>query len=226
MQIAHALPLGGQCNLHVSVMIHIILKYFPHLSEEQQKQFLLLKELYEDWNAKINVISRKDIDALYERHVLHSLAIAKFIAFKAGTQILDVGTGGGFPGIPLAMVFPEVHFTLIDSIGKKIKVATAVAEAIGLKNVTLKHENVKEEKGRYDFVMSRAVMNASELLKMSRKNLKKEQRNALPNGIICLKGGDLSEETDQLHHYNEIIPLTDYFTEPFFQTKKILYIPT
>ena len=172
----------------------IILKYFPQLSEEQQRQFDALDALYRDWNAKINVISRKDIDNLYEHHVLHSLAIAKVINFRPGTEILDFGTGGGFPGIPLAIMFPECHFKLIDGTGKKIRVAQEVAQAIGLKNCEPAHLRGEEEKGKYDFVVSRAVMPLPDLMKIVRKNISKTQRNALPNGVICLKGGDLQAE--------------------------------
>lgn len=203
----------------------IIYKYFPSLSENQHQQFDRLGELYGDWNAKINVISRKDIQELYERHVLHSLAIAKFICFKEGTKVLDVGTGGGFPGIPLAIAFPDCHFVLIDSIGKKINVATDIARQIGLRNVTLLHENAKEEKGHYDYVVTRAVMAAPELIQLVRRNISKTQRNELANGIICLKGGDLDAETSSFAGKCRIVALTDYFEEPFFETKKILYVP-
>ena len=167
----------------------IIRKYFPQLSEEQQRQFEALDALYRDWNAKINVISRKDIDSLYEHHVLHSLAIAKTIKFRPGTEILDFGTGGGFPGIPLAILFPECHFKLIDGTGKKIRVAQEVANAIGLKNCHPEHLRGEEEKGKYDFIVSRAVMPLPDLVKIVKKNISKSQRNALPNSIICLKNG-------------------------------------
>ncbi|MFA6820000.1 MAG: 16S rRNA (guanine(527)-N(7))-methyltransferase RsmG [Bacteroidaceae bacterium] len=203
----------------------IIAKYFPSISEQQQQQFNLLYALYQDWNAKINVISRKDIDALYERHVLHSLGIAKFITFNDGTRILDVGTGGGFPGIPLAILFPHCQFTLIDSIGKKINVATNIVHEIKLSNVILLHENAKEEKHLFDFVVTRAVMNTSELIKLIRKNIAHAQLNDIANGLICLKGGNLEEETSSLHHKFTIKSLSDYFDEDFFETKKILYIP-
>lgn len=203
----------------------IIAKYFPSISEQQQQQFNLLYALYQDWNAKINVISRKDIDALYERHVLHSLGIAKFITFNDGTRILDVGTGGGFPGIPLAILFPHCQFTLIDSIGKKINVATNIVHEIKLSNVILLHENAKEEKHLFDFVVTRAVMNAAELIKLIRKNIAHTQLNDIANGIICLKGGNLEDETSSLHHKFRIKSLSDYFDEDFFETKKILYIP-
>lgn len=185
----------------------------------------MLDELYREWNNKINVISRKDIDSLYEHHVLHSLSVGKYIHFTASTDILDVGTGGGFPGIPLAILFPECRFRLIDSIGKKIRVANEVATALELTNVTCIHRNVKEEKTRYDYVVSRAVMNAPELLHLVQKNISHTQRNAIPNGLICLKGGDLSEELAELKRWYELTPICEYFSEPYFETKKILFIP-
>ena len=188
-------------------------------------QLARLDELYREWNDKINVISRKDIDNLYEHHVLHSLSIGKYISFRPATSILDVGTGGGFPGIPLAILFPECRFHLIDSIGKKVRVATEVAKAIGLRNVRCTHENVKEERGRYDFVISRAVMNALELTRLVQNKISRVGNNALPNGIICLKGGDLSEELSNLNRWHELTDISDYFSEPYFETKKILYIP-
>jgi 16S rRNA methyltransferase gidB len=202
----------------------IILKYFPQLTERQREQFAALDALYHDWNAKINVISRKDIDNLYEHHVLHSLGIARMIRFKAGTQIMDLGTGGGFPGIPLAILFPDTRFHLVDSIGKKIKVCTEVASALGLDNVTTRHCRAEEEKGRFDFVVSRAVMPLDDLLKIIRKNIAREQRNALPNGLICLKGGELDKETVAVKHHCMVTPLSDYFEEEFFETKKVIYV--
>lgn len=202
----------------------IILKYFPQLTERQREQFAALDALYHDWNAKINVISRKDIDNLYEHHVLHSLGIARMIRFKPGTQIMDLGTGGGFPGIPLAILFPDTRFHLVDSIGKKIKVCTEVASALGLDNVTTRHCRAEEEKGKFDFVVSRAVMPLADLLKIIRKNIAKEQRNALPNGLICLKGGELDKETVTVKHHCVVTPLSDYFEEEFFETKKVIYV--
>ncbi|WP_337363862.1 16S rRNA (guanine(527)-N(7))-methyltransferase RsmG [Prevotellamassilia timonensis] len=202
----------------------IIFQYFKDINDEQRAQFRALGPLYQEWNAKINVISRKDIDNLYMHHVLHSLGIAKVVNFKPESNILDIGTGGGFPGIPLAILFPNCKFKLIDSIGKKTKVAAAVANAIGLKNVVVEHRNVIEEKNKYDFVVSRAVMNASDLVKLIRKNVSKEQRNALPNGLICLKGGDMTEEIAPFRNHSEIWDLKSYFDDEFFDTKKVMYI--
>ena len=203
----------------------IIQKYFPHLTEKQCNQFDSLYNLYTDWNAKINVISRKDIENLYEHHVLHSLGIAKMITFRPGTKIMDLGTGGGFPGIPLAILFPECKFHLVDSRGKKIRVATEIAASIGLQNVTFRHARAEEEKQTFDFVVSRAVMPLSDLIKIARKNISSKQQNALPNGIICLKGGELDHETMPFKHKVIIQSLSDQFEEDFFQTKKIVYVP-
>ena len=203
--------------------MEIIRKYFPNLTEDQISKFSQLDELYHDWNAKINVISRKDIDNLYEHHVLHSLAIAEMIRFKPGTKVMDLGTGGGFPGIPLAIMFPETTFHLVDSIGKKIKVCQEVDNALQLKNVTTQWCRAEEIKDKYHFVVSRAVMPLADLVKIIKKNISTEQINALPNGIICLKGGELEKETLPLKKQTEIYPLTDYFEEPFFETKKIVY---
>jgi 16S rRNA (guanine527-N7)-methyltransferase len=203
----------------------LILKYFPNLTELQKSQFEALYPLYIDWNEKINVISRKDIENLYEHHVLHSLAIAEIIRFQPGTTILDVGTGGGFPGIPLAILFPESSFVLIDSIGKKIKVGTEVSTAIGLKNITLKHQRVQEEKGKFDFVVSRAVMPLGELVKLVQKNISKTAKNALPNGLICLKGGELQHEILPYKKVAELFEVSDFFKEEYFQTKKAVYVP-
>lgn len=202
----------------------IIFQYFKDINDEQRAQFRALGPLYQEWNAKINVISRKDIDNLYMHHVLHSLGIAKVVNFRQGSNILDIGTGGGFPGIPLAILFPNCKFKLIDSIGKKTRVAAAVANAIGLKNVVVEHRNVIEEKNKYDFVVSRAVMNASDLVKLIRKNVSKEQRNALPNGLICLKGGDMTEEVAPFKNHSEIWDLKSYFDDEFFDTKNVMYI--
>ena len=201
-----------------------ILHYFPTLTEKQKEQFAALDALYRDWNAKINVISRKDIDNLYEHHILHSLGIAKIIRFRPGSSVLDIGTGGGFPGIPLAILFPEVKFHLLDSIGKKVKVAQAVAEAIGLENVRCSHRNVMEDKEKYDFVVSRAVMQMSDVVKLIRKNVHHEQKNSLPNGVICLKGGDIQSEMRPFKHCCEVWPLSTYFEEEFFETKKVAYV--
>ena len=202
----------------------IIFQYFKDINDEQRAQFRALGPLYQEWNAKINVISRKDIDNLYMHHVLHSLGIAKVVNFKPGSNILDIGTGGGFPGIPLEILFPNCKFKLIDSIGKKTRVAAAVANAIGLKNVIVEHRNVIEEKNKYDFVVSRAVMNASDLVRLIRKNVSKEQRNALPNGLICLKGGDMTEEIAPFRNHSEVWDLKSYFNDEFFDTKKVMYI--
>ena len=205
--------------------MEIILKYFPHLTEEQHRQFTALYDLYLDWNAKINVISRKDIENLYEHHVLHSLAIAKVIDFKPGTTVMDLGTGGGFPGIPLAILFPETKFHLVDSIGKKVRVANEVADAIGLKNVTFRHARAQEEKQLFDFVVSRAVMPHSDLIEIIKKNISKKQINALPNGLICLKGGELQHETLPFKNKTVIYNISDFFGEEFFETKKVVYVP-
>ena len=202
----------------------IILKYFPDLTETQKEQFGALYDLYTDWNSKINVISRKDITNLYEHHVLHSLGIAKFIQFKPGTRIMDLGTGGGFPGIPLAILFPDSTFHLVDSIGKKVRVATEIANAIGLKNVTTRHCRAEEEKRKFDFVVSRAVMPLGDLIKIIRKNIRQEQHNVLPNGLICLKGGELEQETMPVKHKTMLYDLKDEFTEDFFKTKKVVYV--
>ena len=205
--------------------MEIILKYFPDLTEEQRKQFAALYDLYIDWNSKINVISRKDIENLYEHHVLHSLGIAKIIQFRPGTSIMDLGTGGGFPGIPLAILFPETKFHLVDSIGKKVRVATEVANAIGLKNVTFRHARAEEEKQLFDFVVSRAVMPLADLIKIIKKNISHKQQNALPNGLICLKGGELQHEIQAFQKQAIVVELGDHFKEEFFQTKKVVYVP-
>ena len=206
-------------------MMDLISKYFPQLTDRQLAQFEALDILYRDWNAKINVISRKDIDNLYEHHVLHSLAIAKAINFRAGTKVLDFGTGGGFPGIPLAILFPETEFKLIDGTGKKIRVAQEISHAIGLTNCRPEHLRGEDEKGLYDFIVSRAVMPLPDLVKIVRKNISKQQQNALPNGILCLKGGHLEAETNP---YRKIVQLTDistYFAEEWFKEKYVIYLP-
>ena len=200
-----------------------ILRYFPNLSERQKEQFAALYDLYYDWNSKINVISRKDIENLYLHHVLHSLAIAKYITFRPGTKIMDMGCGGGFPGIPLAIMFPEVQFHLVDSIGKKVRVAGEIAQSIGLTNVRTSHSRAEEIKDKYSFVVSRAVMQLPDLVKICRKNISNEQFNVLPNGIICLKGGDMTAETQQFRNCREIVNVSDYFQEEFFKDKKVVY---
>ena len=202
----------------------IIFDHFPELTDLQKSQFEQLDALYREWNAKINVISRKDIDNLYSHHVLHSLGIAKVVNFRPGTRLLDVGTGGGFPGIPLAILFPECEFVLVDSIGKKIKVANAVIEALGLTNVTALHRNVMEEKRKFDFVVSRAVMDTGELVKLVCKNVARESKNSLPNGLICLKGGDLTNELAPFKRAAETWNLADYFKDEFFETKQVTYV--
>jgi 16S rRNA (guanine527-N7)-methyltransferase len=209
----------------VQIQLQILKNYFPDLTITQQNQLNALYELYADWNSKINVISRKDIDNLYLHHVLHSLGILKMLKFKEGSTVMDIGTGGGFPGIPLAILLPEVQFHLVDSIGKKIKVGQAVAEAIGLKNVTFRHCRAEEEKQLFDFVVSRAVMPLADLVKIARKNIKKTQQNALPNGLICLKGGELQHEILPFQKQAITLNLSDYFSEEFFQTKKVVYVP-
>lgn len=202
-----------------------ILKYFPELNETQRNQMTQLEELYPEWNAKINVISRKDIDNLEINHLLHSLGIVKFVKFTPGTRVMDLGTGGGLPGIPLAVYYPEVTFHLVDRIGKKLKVAQDIAERIGLTNVTFQHGDVKEVKGKFDFVVSRAVMDLAELVPLVRRFIDSEDRNAVPNGLICLKGGDLSGEVAKFKNQALIDDLSSYFKEDFFKTKKILYLP-
>ena len=202
-----------------------ILKYFPHITEEQRLQFEMLKPLYSEWNSKINVISRKDIDNIYLHHVLHSLAIAKDIRFNDESHILDFGTGGGFPGIPLAIMFPNCHFKLIDRTGKKIKVVNEVAGALNLKNVEAAQIPGEEEKGKYDFVVSRAVMPLADLMKIIKKNISAKQKNAIPNGLICLKGGNIDSE---IHNYRHIVQLTDIskiFNDDWFKNKYVIYVP-
>lgn len=202
-----------------------ILNYFPELTDIQKKQFTALYDLYREWNSKINVISRKDIENLYEHHVLHSLAIAKTVNFRPGTSILDFGTGGGFPGIPLAIMFPECQFKLIDGTGKKILVAQEVAKAIGLTNCTPVQLRGEEERGKFDFVVSRAVMQLPDLMKIVRKNISDKQRNALPNGVICLKGGDVQAETSPFKKIVEVTDIDNFFKEEWFKGKHIIYVP-
>ena len=205
--------------------MELIKKYFPNLTEKQLQQLEALDALYREWNAKINVVSRRDIDNLYLHHVLHSLAIAKLIRFKPGTTLLDLGTGGGFPGVPLAIVFPECQFTLIDGTGKKITVANEVCKAIGLENCQPIQRRGEEEKGKYDFVVSRAVMPLPLLARLVKKNISHQQHNALPNGIICLKGGDLQEETKEVRKIVSVTPVANWFSEPWFKEKYCLYLP-
>lgn len=202
-----------------------ILKYFPNLSSKQIERFKELQPLYAEWNAQINVISRKDFSEFYERHVLHSLAIAKFIRFKPGTMVLDVGTGGGFPGIPLAIMFPKVKFHLVDSIGKKIKVVNKVADSLELINVKAEQIRAEQLEDSYDYVVSRAVTRLPEFVQWIQKNISKKQKNALPNGVIYLKGGDLTEETAPFKKKIFIQDLSEYFGEEFFETKKVLHLP-
>lgn len=204
--------------------MELINKYFPHITEEQRQRFTALDALYRDWNSKINVISRKDIDNLYEHHILHSLGIAQIINFKSGTRVMDLGTGGGFPGIPLAIMFPEVHFHLVDSIGKKIRVCDEVRTALGLTNVTTEWTRAENLKDKYDFVVSRAVMPLADLVKLVRKNIATKTQNAMPNGLICLKGGELANEVLPMKAHTLITSLSDYFEEEFFETKKVVYV--
>lgn len=203
----------------------IITKYFKGLSSEQTRQFSMLNDLYRDWNLKINVISRQDIDNLYEHHVLHSLSIAMLLRFRSGTRVLDFGTGGGFPGIPLAILFPDCQFKLIDGTGKKIRVCREIATAIGLHNVVAEHLRGEEEKGTYDFVVSRAVMFLPDLMRIVRKNISKRQQNSLPNGVLVLKGGDVQAETRPFKNISEITPISNYFHEEWFKQKNIIYVP-
>ena len=241
--------------------MQIINSYFPDLTQEQRDRFAALDAVYHEWNARINVISRKDIDNLYEHHVLHSLAIAKMITFRPGTRVMDLGTGGGFPGIPLAILFPDVHFHLVDSIGKKIRVCNEVIAALGLQNVTTQHARAEEvryaanpkklrshtgkpkanavagddaaaaaaaesnvQPSRFDFVVSRAVMPLADLLRIVRPHIRQEQHNSLPNGLIALKGGELEHEAAAVRTEKLITPISDFFKEEYFQTKKIVYI--
>jgi len=212
------------CNFEKKLKMEIIDRYFPSLSSLQKEQFRALGSLYVEWNEKINVISRKDIDSLYERHVLHSLSIAKVQSFKPGSRILDIGTGGGFPGIPLAILFPESEFVLVDSIGKKIKVVNAVADDLGLSNVTGVHGRGEKQKGKFDFIVSRAVTNMSDFVSWTRGKVSSKNNHELKNGILYLKGGDLEEELAPFATA-QIFNLTDFFEEDFFETKKVVYLP-
>ena len=205
--------------------MELIQKYFPNLTEKQKEQMAALKDLYTDWNAKINVISRKDIDNLYEHHVLHSLAIMKALRFKAGSNVLDFGTGGGFPGIPLAIMMPDVNFKLIDGTGKKIRVVEEVASAIGLENVTAEHLRGEDEKGRYDFVVSRAVMPLPDLVKIVKKNISQKQHNAMLNGVLVLKGGNVDAEIHPYRKSVEVSPISNWFEEEWFKEKNVIYLP-
>jgi 16S rRNA (guanine527-N7)-methyltransferase len=204
--------------------MEVISQNFPQLSETQLKQFSKLEDLYIEWNAQINVISRKDIEALYVKHVLHSLGIAKVQPFLPGSKILDVGTGGGFPGIPLAIMFPETQFVLVDSIGKKIKVVEAVAEALSLQNVTAIHTRAEKVQGEFDFIVSRAVTKMDDFVKWVRKKVRRKNKHQLKNGVLYLKGGDLSEELQNFPSA-KLYDLTDYFDDPFFETKKVVHVP-
>lgn len=205
--------------------MELILKYFPKITDKQKEQFAALKDLYTDWNAKINVISRKDIDNLYEHHVLHSLAIAKALSFKDGSKVLDFGTGGGFPGIPLAILMPNVSFKLIDGTRKKINVATEVARAIGLENVVAEHLRGEDEKGKYDFIVSRAVMPLPDLVKIVKKNVAREQHNAMLNGVFVLKGGNIEGEIHPYRKNVEVSRISNWFKEEWFQEKYVIYLP-
>lgn len=205
-------------------MIDVILKYFKGLTAKQQEQYQALGELYPEWNEKINVISRKDIDNLYVNHILHSLAIARFLDFKDGSKILDLGTGGGLPGIPLAIMFPKAGFHLVDRVGKKLKVAADIAQKLELENVTFQHGDVGEVKGKFDFVVSRAVMDLNDMVPLVKRLIAKECINAMPNGLICLKGGDVSREISRYKNVALVADIKDYFNEDYFATKKVIYV--
>ncbi len=205
--------------------MQVINRYFTQLSPQQCEQFMTLERLYPEWNEKINVISRRDIGNLEVNHILHSLAIAKFVQFVSGTHVLDLGTGGGFPAIPLAVLFPDTQFHLVDRIGKKLRVAQDVANQAGLSNVTIQHGDIREVKGAFDFVVSRAVMPLPDIVPLVRRLITKEQHNAVPNGLICLKGGDLHDEIRTYAKQVLVEDVSTYFTEPFFETKRLVYLP-
>lgn len=210
---------------NIIASMELIQKYFPNLTDKQKEQMAALKDLYTDWNAKINVISRKDIDNLYEHHVLHSLAIMKALRFKAGSNVLDFGTGGGFPGIPLAIMMPDVNFKLIDGTGKKIRVVEEVASAIRLENVTAEHLRGEDEKGKYDFIVSRAVMPLPDLVKIVKKNISQKQHNAMLNGVLVLKGGNVDAEIHPYRKSVEVSPISNWFEEEWFKEKNVIYLP-
>ena len=213
-----------QQNTRLTKDMEQILRYFPDLTERQREQYTQLYPLYTDWNSKINVISRKDIENLYEHHVLHSLGIAKVIRFRPGTSVMDLGTGGGFPGIPLAIMFPETEFHLVDSIGKKVRVAQEVAQSIGLENVRFSHARGEDIKDKYDFVVTRAVMSLVDLMRVVRKNIHHEMHNSMPNGILALKGGELDREMASMRKICLTWDLKDYFSEEYFITKKLVHV--
>jgi len=206
------------------VTVDIIFKYFPNLTEDQKQKFTALYDVYKEWNDQINVVSRKDFDSFYEKHVLHSLGIAEVIQFQPGTDVLDVGTGGGFPGIPLAIMFPDSDFYLVDSIGKKIKVVNGVKESLGLENVFAGQKRAEELKQKFDFVVSRAVTQMPKFIPWVQDKFKKKGQNGYPNGILYLKGGDLKDELKSVKRYQEVIELSDFFKEEFFETKKVVYV--
>ncbi len=202
-----------------------ILKYFPELTELQRSKYAQMEQLYPEWNAKINVISRRDIDNLEVNHILHSLSLVKFVQFVPGTRVLDLGAGGGFPSMPLAVYYPQVHFHLVDRVGKKLRVAQDVAQQLGLENVTVQHGDVKEVKGHFDFVVSRAVMDLADMVPLVRRLVPRGGDNSIPNGLLCLKGGDLTAELAKYAREVLVDEVSSYFTEPYFQTKKIVYLP-